>query len=261
MSYWKQLPGASVKYAIDADNRLILYIEDWNESFIVPNEDMNVIAETLSSSSVVVLEDQGFFFFRDFSQSPKPIKVIRFIKGNPQVSVDDLSFRTSESYSYKYCNFIDDRTGYLFLFSGASGSYFELSDLLKTTNGGETWYPQELGKVPSIYWKSDLLCAKMLDETVGFCSGQHYADDNMSARTYITADGGKTWEQVVLPKDGPYVDCPDSTETITYMACIEAYDLLYEDGQYVLCFKTRSADADTYFQYASTDLITWTFVE
>ena len=116
---------SKVQFDINQKKELVLYIEDWDGSFVVPNEDMYFVAETVFSSSVVLGEDRGALIFRDFSQQPKPIKVIQFTKGNPQVTIKDLTFQTTESYAFKYCNFIDKKTGYLFLFD-ESGSHNQL---------------------------------------------------------------------------------------------------------------------------------------
>ncbi|MBQ8440092.1 MAG: hypothetical protein IJX19_05485 [Clostridia bacterium] len=92
---------SKVQFDVNQKKELVLYIEDWNETFVVPNEDMYFIAETVFSSSVVLGEDRGALIFRDFSQQPKPIKVIQFTKGNPQVTIKDLTFQTTESYAFK----------------------------------------------------------------------------------------------------------------------------------------------------------------
>lgn len=251
--------NSNVTYTINQNNELIIHIESWNESFVIPNQDMYFVSETVQASSVVLGNDQGAVIFGDFSVPTKPIKVIRFEKGKPQVTVENLSYETNQTYQYKYCNFTDEKTGYLFLF-GATDR-IELSKLLKTTDSGQTWIEQSLENAPSLDWKAWIICAKMLDESIGFISGRHWADDNFSKRTYVTTDGGGTWTQVVLPTNGPYVVGPDSGETETVMAGIEAYDLLYKDGQYILCLKQRQDDSFIYFKYSSVDLVTWTYVE
>ena len=245
--------NSKVKYAINQDKELILYIEDWDETFVVPNDDMFFVGETLSASSFVVGEDRGALIFGDFSRPPKPIKVIQFTKGNPQVTIENLTYQTNELYSFKYCNFIDEYIGYLFLFSGSDN---ELSTLLKTTDGGKTWIEQPVETSLSIHRKEDIICAKMLNENVGLIAGFHYSDENFSRRTYITADGGLTWSGVDIqyPQFEPGLGGE------------EACDILYEDGTYILVCRFRSYTAGTFssyvwFKYASTDLKTWTLIE
>lgn len=161
-------------------------------------------------------------------------------------------------------SFIDQNTGYIFR-CGADGMSMTLQEFLKTEDGGKTWVAQLVEKAPSMDWREWVICAKMLSEEVGFISGGHRADDNLSRRTYITTDGGKNWVQVVLPKDGPYVTSSDSSENSTYMASIEAYDLIYKNGRYELYFRWAQnvmPDQEEHLvTYWSTDLNNWTAVE
>lgn len=150
-------------------------------------------------------------------------------------------------------SFINEQVGYTFVFDGA-----HFVALFKTTDGGKTWDQQEVDETPDHYWNEVISCAKMLDENIGCIFVAHRADDCVSRRTHITTDGGKTWTQVILPPDGPYVTKPDSNEFVTYAASTAAYDFFYEDGKYIICFAQKGY-ADIHFQYSSTDLKRWTF--
>lgn len=251
--------NSEVKYAVNKNNELILNVDSWGESFFIPNQDMYFVGETVRASSVVLGEDQGMLIFNDFSVPAKPIKVIRFAKGDPQVTIENLPYETNTSYAFQYCNFIDRQTGYLFLFDDFD-SEIRLSKMLKTTDGGQAWAEQGLEDVPNFGWKDNIICAKMIDEEIGFVCAGHRADDNLSARTYVTTDGGKNWNKIILPPDDCYT-CGDSSEFATYIGSGEAYDLIYDGEQYVLCLRYRQEDYYVYFKYASTDLKTWTFVE
>ena len=248
--------NSNVKYTVSQDNNLILYIENWNESFVVPKEDMYFVYETLEASSVVMGENRGALIFSDFSRPAKPIKVIQFMRGNQEVTIENLTVQTSETYAFKYCNFIDEQIGYLFLFDGPE----ELSTLLKTMDEGQTWELQLLENVPAFRWNDHIICAKMINEKIGFISAGHRADDNFSKRTYVTIDGGKNWVQIVLPPNDFFTK-GDSNEYTTYIASGEAYDLLCEDGQYILYLRQRLDSDFVYFKYSSIDLDTWSFVE
>ena len=241
---------SKVKFDINQNKQLILYIEDWDESFVVPNEDMYFVAETVYSSSVVLGETQGALIFGDFSLPAKPIKVIRFTKGNPQVTIENLTFETGNPYAVKYCNFINEQTGYLFLFNEVN-SHFEITKMLKTTNGGKTWIEQPVEVTPSIWWREEIICAKMVDENVGLIAGWYYSDENFSSRTYITADGGLTWSGIHIQYPQNLKGCGGE----------EACDILYEDGQYILICKFRKDGSDIFVKYTSTDLKTWTEIQ
>ena len=244
--------NSKVKYAINQNKELILYIEDWDESFVVPNEDMYFVGETVYSSSVVLGETQGALIFGDFSLPAKPIKVIRFTKGNPQVTIDNLTLEPDDSHRDKFCNFINKQTGYLFLFlQGKSNA--KLTKMLKTTNGGKTWIEQPVDVSPSSIWdREDIICAKMVDEKVGLIAGRFYAEDrSFSRRTYITTDGGLTWSKI-------HIQYP---QNLKGFGGEEACDILYEDGQYILICKFRENGSDIWVKYSSTDLTTWTEIQ
>ena len=177
-----------------------------------------------------------------------------FYVGGVEVLSDFLGIDKKHNPSYLFYNFTNEYDGYAFVLRDYPNAHLEL--LLKTADGGISWKVQEFECGLDAYWKENVICAKMVDEKVGLIAARYYASDDFSARTYITVDGGKTWAPVVLPPNDPYTN-GDSCEARTYIFCGEAYDLLYKNGKYVLCIRQRTIC----FQYASTDLKTWTFVE
>ena len=242
--------NSNVKYAITEEGKLILYIGDWNESFIVPNENMYFVFETLFASSVVIGENRGALIYNDFSRPTKPIKVIQFTKGNQKVTIENLNFETLETsenhYAFKYCSFIDEQTGYLFLFNEVNARY-ELTKMLKTTNGGKTWIEQPVEVTPSIWWREDIICAKMVDENVGIISGGYWANDyDFCQRTFLTTNGGRNWECIsTLPK-------------INILFSPEVIDFTKYEGSYVLTVRhITSENGYEYAKYQSSDLNIW----
>lgn len=157
-----------------------------------------------------------------------------------------------------FYNFINEDVGYFFVFRRYSSPKFKL--LLKTEDGGSSWAIQGFDCELDAFWRERIICAKMVNENVGLIAAGHHADDCFSRKTCITTDGGKTWKQIVLPPNDYYTK-GDSGETVTYIACGEAYDLLYESGKYVLCLRQRQDGDFVYFQYTSTDLQNWTLVK
>jgi hypothetical protein len=170
----------------------------------------------------------------------------------------------NEEFPRRY-NFISDTTGYFFQFR-FFGSENRLVYLLKTKDGGKTWVAQDIQIPSSMGWREHVICAKMLDENVGLISGMYGPSENFSDRTFITADGGKTWSKIVLPKDAPGIISERSNDLATYSEC-EAYDLTHENGVYFLHVRDTYYDpvlddgVYEYCCYSSTDLINWTFVE
>ena len=157
-----------------------------------------------------------------------------------------------------FYNFINENEGYFFWFSG----FTKLKFVLKTEDGGKSWTPEELWNVPDIGWHDHIICAKMVNADVGLISGRYFADSNFSSRTYITVNGGKAWEQVVFTPDEYYAK-GDSTGNNTYNE-LEAYDLRYEDGEWIICCRGYGATyeiGEVYVEYSSPDLKKWTYCE
>jgi hypothetical protein len=151
---------------------------------------------------------------------------------------------------YSFYNFINEDIGYFFIFYDYPSTRLKM--LLKTEDGGISWAIQGFDCGLDTSWKEYVICAKMVDESVGLIATRHYADD-YSKRIFVTADGGLTWSSV-------YIQLPWS-ETHLALGGEEVYDLLYESGKYVLYLRQRQDGDFVYFQYASTDLQNWTLVK
>lgn len=157
--------------------------------------------------------------------------------------------------AYTNYNFINDKVGFFFHF-GKVNNENQLLLLMNTYDGGKSWSYRY--NTSSVHFKEQIICAKMLNEDVGFISGEYNTDNNISSRTYITTDGGMHWKQVVLPPNDYYTE-GDSDTDATYISSCEAFDLVCENGIYFLCFRryTDSGLNRIYFKYYSTNLKTW----
>ena len=165
---------------------------------------------------------------------------------------------------YSTYNFTDDGTLFFFQFY-IFGNQRRLIYLLKSIDNGKTWESEDIHSTPCMYWREHIICAKMLNESIGLISGRLFAtDNNFSERTYITTNGGQDWTQIVLPATPPYLS--EESALSTYLDG-EAYDLTCKNGAYDLYVRITDYDPDLdnwyyrYFCYSSTDLSNWTFVE
>ena len=170
--------------------------------------------------------------------------------------VSDIPY---DSELYSTYNFTDDGTLYFFQFY-IFGTERRLFYLLESHDEGKTWYPQNLQSAPSMSWREQIVCAKMLDEKVGIISGSLFAtDNNFSERTYITTNRGRDWTQVALPSTPPSIN-DESTPISNYLDGT-AYDLTHENGVYYLHVKVPAGSGNYhYLRYSSTDLVNWTHV-
>ena len=169
---------------------------------------------------------------------------------NSVLSSIEQSFDTRNNHeTYTMYNFINDKEGFFFHF-GISNNQNQLILFMKTLDGGKTWFPQGIEKMPSTHQKERIISAKMVNDSVGLISAKFHADnESVSRRIFITTNGGITWDNVQIPYMG--TDTGNS----------EVYDIKYEDGRYILCFRTLEAateQAYAYFEYTSIDLVNWT---
>ena len=178
----------------------------------------------------------------NFSESTSNMEII-----NSVLSSLDRSFSTGNGYtSY---NFIDDNIGFFFYLGGNEN---RLQIFMKTSDGGSNWHIQTVVSGPSMHWKEKIICAKMVTEDVGLVSGNFYADtDNIRNRTYITSNGGMTWYAAEVDRN--------------ILCCAEAYDIIYHNDEYILCFREKYLSDGSYeykyYRFASKDLQTWTLIE
>lgn len=154
-------------------------------------------------------------------------------------SADVLSDMTGKYPTFQ--NFVNDEIGYCFIFD----ANYRLVLFLKTADGGVNWTPQGFdGEIKSSHYKN-IICAKMLDESIGMISHRYIGDPEPYEIAYLTADGGVTWNAIGV-----------SSPWYLY----GAYDLLYENGRYVLLCHASDENAPTPVRYASVDLKTWELI-
>ena len=167
----------------------------------------------------------------------------------PELS--DHNFYAEDVYSGYH--FLSPQKGYFFSFGGVADTFdTQLDILLKTEDGGKTWQSISVNTPPQFHWKERVLCAKMLNDSVGLISGGFWADDDITNRTYITTDGGLNWDKIELPYDNS-------------LSGAEVYDFVDED-EYYLCIRVLTGDSYEnqryeYFEYSSLDLKTWRRVD
>ena len=258
--------NSGVHYMISEDGDLILYIPKWKEFFIVPNrEDMYLVAETVEASCAVLSENKCTIFFRDFAPNNKPISLIQFTKGNPEVTIQPLNLPDDDcGYGQKYCNFIDDKIGYIFITEevdhpGFASGAQKISKLYKTQDGGKSWDSLNCDNIPYISLRYSLMLAKFVTEDIGIIAGHLGPHDfNFHERTYITKDGGLSW----IP-----VDLSAFADLFAYQVLdIEAYDLQYTNGTYYLYVEDRGEPTPEgvckpCYIFTSTDGVEWNYLE
>ena len=251
-----------IHYSIHEDGNLILYIPEWNQTFVVSNrEDMYLVAETVEASCAVLSENKCTIFFRDLVPNNKPITLIQFAKGSSKVTIQPLNLPDDDcGYGQKYCNFIDDKIGYIFVIEegghpGFASGAQKVSKLYKTQDGGKTWTSIDCSNAPYINLKECIILAKFATEDIGIIAGRHWANDySFQKRTYITKDGGLTWIPVDLSDF--FERNPDKDYGI------QACDLQYIDSTYYLYVQAvHEETGKPRYVFTSSDGIEWDYLE
>ncbi len=247
-----------VSYAEDADGHPILYITAWEEYVKLPpvledtDRHWRVCSAALSSDS------SGIFVASVWGVTDS-VTVIRFRR-------DGTCTQTTVTFPEEYgvtgllCNFISDTCGFLFV----ERVYYENPTLMsakgtdavmlyKTTDGGASFEAIQSEEPLCVSQAEPATFAKFLDESVGVVSGRYGATDSLSARTWLTLDGGKTWE--------PFPVLPHPSDRIDRFT--ELMELTYEDGSYKATVRVvfnggSESRRETVYTYRSPDLREWT---
>jgi len=101
--------------------------------------------------------------------------------------------------------FLNDHLGWMSL-SGISGGTFQDNDLLRSTDGGQSWsrlhatLPAPL--LPRTRSPGYITSLSFLNETTGWVTGSSYSREN--SWIYMTNDGGTTWQEQQLPSPQGY---------------------------------------------------------
>lgn len=244
--------NSNATYTFNQNGEFSVYISDWDEDHLVTSlSDMEIVAAKYRIAAIGVNNEHAFLVLNRYYENK--ITVVSFEKGATSETVVNLD---ADEAVYKIAgSFISENIGYLFAFKEKSGYHArgdsKLSSLFKTEDGGNTWNPINVQRVPSISLSEDIIFAKMADEYVGVISGRYWADDyNFCQRTLLTTNGGRTWGYIsTLPK----INSLYSPEIIDFTKCEEYYVLTV---RHII-----SENSYEYAKYKSLDLNVWTHID
>ena len=159
--------------------------------------------------AATIVGDKGFFVYRP-DHSETSIKILSFTKGSDEITEQTITWDAAthqENILSKniFCNFISDEIGYIFVIEeinapGFSRGAQKISKLYKTNDSGKTWDSLNCDNIPYISLQEPLRLAKFVTEDIAIIAGCIWATDyNLHERTYITQDGGLTWNPILLP--------------------------------------------------------------
>ncbi len=249
----------------DALGQPVLYVRPWNEFLTIPKvygtEEYGVMPfERNFFCAALLNQDTGILFANQAYDSTK-IDVIKFTKGNDNYSIKtiDIPLISTEQLGIMelFCSFIDSQTGYLFVFEAILKGYEaqggEMLSVYKTEDGGETWHYVEAEKPLKHSLADRIIYAEFLNENIGIVSGRYKQAEFLEGRTYITFDGGKTWNSFASL---PYPD--DGKGLYSTIRSIEFKDDLYKMtvDAVINGGSTASSRRETHI-YISEDMRSW----
>lgn len=195
--YEAEIPYENQQYTYKIENRIVYVSYDngstWKE-VPIPLETLVAVGDgkpyynKLQEKSYVITPEKTAFAYGGTRENP--LMMIHSEDGGITWKTSEIS-KTLDSTRVKFCSFPTATVGYVIATGGRTMSQ-EGQIIYKTTNGGDTW--KEMGAGPSTWL---LQSASFVDENLGFMSYPKVegADTNF----YITQDGGKTFEPVILP--------------------------------------------------------------
>ena len=168
-----------------------------------------------------------------------------------------LNIKASSEYDTFFVNMHTADHGYYFLTSRMDGSLDQRADgvqgwplfMFETTDGGKSWH-QILTNTFDFCTSDDINIIKFVSPNVGIISFRYVNLEDLCERTYLTLDGGLTWNQI---SQLPY----PSDEKWGYS---EVIDIEFIDDCYCLTVKL-SDNAQGKQRYSSKDLINWTLIK
>ncbi len=238
----------------------IIYVRSWDEYFKIP------IAYGIKENGGVMpfygnyfcaaltSETTGILFVKQANQDTK-IDMITFTKGSNQYTVRTIDISLSEEGLGIYelfCNFVDSQTGFLFVFEAIVSEFTTQLLLYKTEDGGKTWNHVECDNPIRHSLADSTIYASFINENTAIVSGRYKYAELLEDRSYITFDGGKSWDSIAPL---PY---PEYEEGIYS----ELLSFDHIDGKYVMTVRVvidgggtnRRKEIDRYISY---DLRSW----
>ena len=242
--------NSNATYTFNQNDEFYVYIADWDENHLFTSfADVDIAAAKYRTSAISVNNERAFLILGQFYE-PK-ITVVSFERGSQSETVVNLDIGEDV---YKISgNFINENTGYIFVFTEVVGGHSrgssKLSNFFKTEDGGNTWQSIKVQNIPLLNLRNYIVYAKMISEDVGLISGGiGPADYDFCERTLLTTDGGLNWINVNIP------ELPENDGL--HWALVT--DFTQVDKSYILTIQYETPEGNyDYAKYKLLDADTW----
>ena len=239
----------------DKESELYIYIKEWDVYRYMPNLSSYNSLYFNDNCIVVDSETATVSVIHQYGKNDEPtIITYHFNRNDKNVQSHSvkLNIKANSEQDTFFVNMHNADHGYFFLTPNMSGSMDERMSgvhkwplfMFETTDGGKSW--NQISTNVLDHNTSDYInILKFVSPQVGIISFRDLWAVELFDRTYLTVDGGLTWNQISqLPHE----------EMAEWYS--EVIDLEYIDDRYYLKVKSYG-DAEKELRFCSEDLINW----
>lgn len=244
-----------VSIAHDRKGNLYLYVDDWDTYVKTPfKQYVNYAEDTvnLMSQTAAVCGDYVWLIAPN-QEGLESLSIVRVDKNGNQI-VGKLEMGDFPSIENLACHFSDEKDGKL-MFSYFDGNISFYLCLYETHDGGITWTQVASESLPhsigAARMAENYRAMGFVNDRIGFVSRHYKFVEDPAARTWLTFDGGKTWERISV----------QATPQMLKDGYGETVALRYDGGDLVLtvAFHGGSFVEPVLYEYISADKgLTWT---
>lgn len=247
---YQKKDDSTVWFARSPNKKKSIFVEDWNAYYNVP------ISTDAAICDILFLEDTIYILTTENDTSDLKYMTVYLMNREGKIiqsnrTALDIKIGSEDNFFYNF-----SKLDCIYVFHMPWREEWAIVTY-KSTDLGKTWIRQE-GLQAGGSMHEDPRFIDFITNDVGVISYRYHGTDDLCDRTYLTSDGGKTWNPIVP------LFYPDGMKGYT-----EITDLEYINGSYLLTVeevvhyrneKEYTHSLLRYSQYVSTDLTEWKFV-
>lgn len=244
----------------DKKRELYIYIKEWD--VYRPMTELSSYDSLYFDDNCIVVDDETttVSVIYQYGKNDEPtIITYHFNKNDETVESYSvkLNIKASSEYDTFFVNMHDANHGYYFLTPNMFGALDERMDgvyewplfMFETTDGGKSWNQILTNTFDGTKYVE---LFKFVSPRVGILSFRLQGDEDLCKRTYITVDGGLTWNQI---SQLPHSEMVERYSEISNLEYIKDYDY------YCLTVEAHNSGSAFQIQFWSKDLINWSLIE